>query len=249
MFYILRIDFPLSNCANSGVDVAVILESTFMPEYRANVTGENYGFTKGTYTATELKDEVERALNIKFNYDGIERHDKSIRVYGNTYRVDADVVPAYRFRDYTNDFRFDANNYVAGIEIRPDSGGRIINYPEQHIKNGIEKNLKTNYQFKRCVRVMKNIREDMNDNGFRISDQISSFGLESLLWNIPDGIFTKYSSMKYIFEELVDYLYKNMGSFSMYYEANGIKKLFSKSEIQIAYTNFVKDLKAFYAYE
>ena len=29
----------------------------------------------------------------------------------------------------------------------------------------------------------------------------------------------------------------------------GIKKLFSKSEIQIAYTNFVKDLKAFYAYE
>ncbi len=31
----------------------------------------------------------------------------------------------------------------------------------------------------------------------------------------------------------------------MYYEANGIKKLFSKSEIQIAYTNFVKDLKAF----
>lgn len=44
-------------------------------------------------------------------------------------------------------------------------------------------------------------------------------------------------------------LYKNMGSFSMYYEANGIKKLFSKSEIQIAYTNFVKDLKAFYAYE
>lgn len=73
--------------------------------------------------------------------------------------------------------------------------------------------------------------------------------MESLLWNIPDGIFTKYSSMKYIFEELVDYLYKNMGSFSMYYEANGIKKLFSKSEIQIAYTNFVKDLKAFYAYE
>ena len=235
--------------SQSDVDVAVILESTFMPEYRANVTGENYGFTKGTYTATELKDEVERALNIKFNYDGIERHDKSIRVYGNTYRVDADVVPAYRFRDYTNDFRFDANNYVAGIEIRPDSGGRIINYPEQHIKNGIEKNLKTNYQFKRCVRVMKNIREDMNDNGFRISDQISSFGLESLLWNIPDGIFTKYSSMKYIFEELVDYLYKNMGSFSMYYEANGIKKLFSKSEIQIAYTNFVKDLKDFYAYE
>ena len=73
----------------------------------------------------------------------------------------------------------------------------------------------------------------MNDNGFRISDQISSFGLESLLWNIPDGIFTKYSSMKYIFEELVDYLYKNMGSFSMYYEANGIKNYFRNLKFKL----------------
>lgn len=118
----------------SDVDVAVILESTFIPQYRTGITESNYGFSDGTFSVSELKDEVEKALNQHFGYQGVERHDKSIKVVGNTYRVDADVVPAYRYRDYSNDYNYDAENYVGGIEIRPDSGGRIINFPEQHIK-------------------------------------------------------------------------------------------------------------------
>ena len=101
--------------------------------------GESYGFTAGTFSAAELKDEVEKALNEHFGYKGVERHDKSIKVTGNTYRVDADVVPAYRYRDYSNDWGNNPENYIGGIEIRPDSGGSIINFPEQHIKLGIAK--------------------------------------------------------------------------------------------------------------
>lgn len=53
-----------TNISNeSDVDLAVILESTFITEYRPGISRENYGFTAGTYTALELKDEVERALN------------------------------------------------------------------------------------------------------------------------------------------------------------------------------------------
>lgn len=47
----------------SDVDVAVILESTFITKYRVGVTDSNYGFTDGTFSASELKDEVEKALN------------------------------------------------------------------------------------------------------------------------------------------------------------------------------------------
>ena len=61
--------------SQSDVDVAVILESTFMPEYRTGVSGKDYGFSKGTYTAKELKDEVESALYAKFGYNGVERRD------------------------------------------------------------------------------------------------------------------------------------------------------------------------------
>ena len=50
-------------------------------------------------------------------------------------------------------------NYIGGIEIRPDSGGSIINFPEQHIKLGIAKNKNTKYNYKKCVRIAKKICE------------------------------------------------------------------------------------------
>ena len=191
----------------SDVDVAVILESTFITKYRAGVTDSNYGFMDGTFSVYELKNEIEKALNQHFGYQGVERHDKSIKVIGNTYRVDADVVPAYRSRDYSCDYLDDSNNYVGGIEIRPDSGGRIINYPEQHIKLGIEKNRVTNYNFKKCVRIIKSIREDMEKIGYTVSSKISSFGLESLLWNVNVSAYIKYSSvLRYTFDEVVSFL-------------------------------------------
>lgn len=235
--------------SQSDVDVAVILESTFIPKYRELVSDKDYGFSEGTYTARELKDEVEHALNVKFGYEGVERRDKSIKVFGNTYRVDADVVPAYRYRDYSNDFLLDCNNYVGGIEIRPDSGGQIINYPEQHIKMGIAKNKATDYKFKKCVRIIKNMREKMKENNIYVSDKISSFGLESLLWNVDVGAYRKYSSLKFVFDEIVDFLYNNTASFDSYVEVNGIKSLFVDQYTKESYVRFVKDLNDFYEYD
>ena len=46
--------------SESDVDVAIILESTFITKYRDNVTDKNYGFTEGTFSVQTLKDEVER---------------------------------------------------------------------------------------------------------------------------------------------------------------------------------------------
>lgn len=234
----------------SDVDVAVILESTFTTKYRAGTTDSNYGFSDGTFSASELKDEVLKALNQHFGYQGVERHDKSIKVIGNTYRVDADVVPAYRYRDYTNDYADDANNYVGGIEIRPDSGERIINYPEQHIKMGIAKNKVTQYNFKKCVRIIKNMKEDMENNRYIISSKISSFGLESLLWNVAISSYTKYPTiLRYTFDEVITFLKNDFANFSNYTEANGIKPLFNDDYTKQAYQNFITDLCEYFEYD
>ena len=236
--------------SESDVDVAVILESTFTAKYRNGVAREDYGFTEGTFSAESLKDEVEKALNQHFGYKGVTRHDKCIKVSGNTYRVDADVVPAYRYRDYSEDFRLDANNYEGGIEIRPDSGGSIINYPEQHIKLGIEKNKLTRYNYKRCVRVAKNLREEMANHGYQIPEPISSFGIESLIWNVENDIFTKYVSvLLYTFDEVLNFLVRNFNSFSNYKEANGIKPLFPDSRNLNAYQKFITDMNNFFEYD
>lgn len=234
--------------SESDVDVAVILESTFSSKYRPGITNESYGFTTSNDTVTSLKDDVEKALNHHFGYQGVERHDKCIKVIGNSYRVDSDVIPAYRYRDYSYDLLKDAKNYVPGIEIHPDSGGEIINYPEQHIKNGIEKNKNTGYKFKQCVRIIKNIREDMHNSGINISSDISSFGLESLLWNVPNQIYSGYSSLGYVFLEIISYLVNNTASFSNYKEANGIKFLFPADTKKYSYIKFIQDLKNFFEY-
>jgi len=234
----------------SDVDVAVILESTFTSTYRKGVLRENYGFVEGTFSAAELKDEVENALNQHFGYRGVERHDKSIKVYGNTYRVDADVVPAYRYRDYTNDWNNNPENYVGGIEIRPDSGGRIINYPEQHIKMGILKNKVTKYNYKKCVRIAKNMREEMEKYGYKISDKVSSFGIESLLWNVDVSAYTKYSSiLRYTFDEVLTFLVGDFSNFGTYTEANAIKPLFPDEATKTAYQKFVTDMHKFFEYD
>lgn len=235
--------------SESDVDVAVILESTFQSEYRAGITGASYGFSRGTFSVSELKNDVEQALNRHFGYEGVERHDKSIKVIGNTYRVDADVVPSYRYRDYTDDYRFDTNNYVGGIMILPDSGGRIINYPEQHIKNGIEKNKRTSYRFKKFVRVIKSMREELKLAGHFVPSEISSFGLESLLWNVSDSVFHKYSILRYDFDEVLKWLIENLDKFPDFKEANGIKSLFTSRSTVLAYQDFIKALDKFYEYD
>ena len=39
------------------------------------------------------------------------------------------------------------------------------------------------------VRVIKKMRHLMSDFGYSSANNVSSFGLESLLWNIPDYVF------------------------------------------------------------
>jgi len=231
----------------SDVDIAIIQEEIFQTMYRPGVTDAYYKF-RTIQPAVSFKDEVEIALRVKFGND-VKRGDKSIKVHGNTYRKDADTVPCLRFRDYRNDYMFNESNYIGGVAIHPDSGGIIINYPEQHILNGRQKNIDTNHSYKRMVRIIKKMRYIMEDCGYTSSSRVTSFGLESLLWNIPNCIYANYTAYGFIFAEVIGYAYSNRYSLGTYKEANGIKIL-CPTQIDIAnYQNFLYDLIGFYQYD
>lgn len=202
----------------SDVDIAVVLE--------------NY-----SYADLSFKNEVEQKLRKHFVY-GVKRGDKSIKIEGNTYRVNTDVVPCYKFIDTASN---------EGIKIVTDSGTEIINYPQQHISNGKNKNVLTNHYFKKIVRIAKKIKSIMEDYGYNSAKNIGSFGLESLIWNVPFDVFTKYSTLKYVFDEVVSYLYNNQSSFFCYKEVNNIKFLCLYDSNK--YIQFITDLKRFYEYE
>lgn len=237
----------------SDVDIAVVQEEIFITEYRASTssypqTDANYNFRTAEPALKSFKDEVQECLEQKFGTD-VERKNKSIKVHGNTYRKDADTVPCKRYRDYRGDYSNNESNYIGGIVIIPDAGARIINYPEQHIVNGKKKNNDTNYFYKKMVRIIKKMRYLMSECGYVEADGVSSFGLESLLWNLPDNLFTKYSIYRYEFGEIVDYLYDNKLMLGSYKEANGIKTLCPASIDVSNYTNFINVLKQFYEYD
>ena len=246
--YYETIDLIAADLTQSDVDIAVVQEEVFQTIYREGVSDSNYNFSTIESTPTSFKDEVEKCLREKFKND-VERKNKSIKVHGNTYRKDADTVPCRRYRDYRNDFYNNENNYIGGIVILADNGERIINYPEQHIANGKIKNAETNHYYKKMVRIIKKMRYLMEDNYISSAKEVSSFGLESLLWNLPNELFTKYSIYRYTFDDIVDYLYNNTYLLSCYNEANGIKPLCPYSSDVNKFTNFINDLKTFYEYD
>lgn len=202
-----------NTCARmeSDVDIAVVQEEVFQTQYRSGITDAHYKFTTVSGAGKSFKDEVQECLISKFGND-VERKNKSIKVHGNTYRKDADTMPCTRLRNYINDYEIKETNYIPGIAITADTGERIINYPEQHLENGRRKNTETNHAYKRMVRIIKIMRYLMEDYGYTSSGKVSSFGLESLLWNIPNDVYAKYSSYRFIFGEVVKYSNSNLSS-------------------------------------
>lgn len=237
----------------SDVDIAVVQEDVFTTEYRTDSntfpqSDKDYNFCTASSSEISFKDEVQKCLEKKFGKD-VERGDKSIKIHGNSYRKDADVVPCRRYRDYRKDYRKDVDNYVPGVIIISDRGEIVINYPEQHISNGRKKNNETNRYYKKMVRIIKMLRYLMCRCGYKEADDVSSFGLESLLWNLPNALFTKYGMLCYGFEEIVNYLYQNKDELHSYKEANGIKPLcISAGDIE-KYKRFIDRLFVFYEYD
>ena len=107
----------------------------------------------------------------------------------------------------------------------------------------------TDYRYKRIVRIVKNIKEDMKNSGIYVSDKVSSFGIESLLWNVDVSVYNRYTSLRFIREEIIGFLIKDKSNFSNYVEAKGIKPLFPDASARNAYESFITDLENYYEYE
>ncbi|MCK5588821.1 MAG: hypothetical protein KAI16_00735 [Candidatus Pacebacteria bacterium] len=115
----------------------------------------------------------------------VERKDKCIKINENTYRVRADVVPTFELKRLKNAYE----TSVKGIKLISDEGKSIQNFPKQHKTNGEDKNQRTNSNYKSVVRVIKNLKNNLIDDGIIDEKLMPSFFIESLVWNINDTYF------------------------------------------------------------
>ncbi len=194
----------------SDVDVCIMLKDTFHCEYPEGGKDEDYGFTSSAFTFQEYRNLVKKALQEKFKY--INDGNKSLKISENTYHVQADVVPVFQLRNYRYIKSYVVDNFVEGTWLVSKTGQEISNYPKVHIENGKNKNNITNHQYKALVRIMKHIKNNMVKDGKTDNDKITSFLVESLVWNVDNNIITIYNTWTETVKETIRYLYREIES-------------------------------------
>jgi predicted nucleotidyltransferase len=176
---------------DSDVDICVRLNSTFFDEYPAGKTRSDFGNILGTISFAEYKGLVHAALDSYLGQRNITPGDKAFDVHENTYRIDADVIPAFEHRRYTGQFNGDGSHYyLSGVAFDCESGKRIINWPEQNYLNGQEKHEATGRRYKKMVRILKRLRNVMQEEKIVAANNIASFLIECLVWNVPNEQFS-----------------------------------------------------------
>jgi hypothetical protein len=215
---------------DSDVDVAVELTT-----YRTNrfihaaegLTIQDLGLTPYTGDATlaGFKDDVEHALIAHFGAGSVDRGSKAIRIAENSGRLPADVVPCVTERTWTS-----RTGYNDGIRLHNDRNPteRIVNYPKQHLKEGTTKNDATSRRYKRVVRILKRLENEMVDEG--VIGVVPSFLIESLVWSVPNSKF-EASTWKGRVRAVLAHIFnetRNDGCVTSdnWLEANAIKFLF-----------------------
>lgn len=173
---------------HSDVDICVCLNSIFFRRYPEGKIQEHYGHSAGDISFIDYKNFVHTALDNYFGYRNITRGNKAFDVHSNTYRVDADVVPAFAYRFYQGE-REDEYIQPAGIAFDPDKGERVINWPHHTHKNGNAKQERTGQRYKKMVRIVKKLRNTMQEEDIVAAMDIGSFQIESAVWNVPDEGF------------------------------------------------------------
>lgn len=232
----------------SDVDIAVVRTDIYEYAFGKNFSPYVPGF-KHNVEANRFKTATERVLKEHFGSYYVHRKNKSIKVDGNTYRKQADTVPAFGMHHMYNSANDDYAHYNEGITIYADDGEVINNFPKQHIANGRSKNVVTNHYYKKMVRIAKKLRYMMDNYGYSAARRVSSFTVESLIWNVPNNVFLKYSIYRYAFGEVVDYLYTHKDYLIIYKEANGIKNLCQTTEDRQNISDFIDELHRFYEYD
>lgn len=216
---------------DSDVDVGVLCFDAYFSDYPDdNVKAKlKESTTDSIYTYATFKNELEEALVTRFGRASVSRASKSFDIKANTYRVESDVAAFFEHRRYTS-----VSDYLSGVEMIPDdfTPPSVKNWPDQHYANGVKKNDLTSRRFKRIVRVLKKLSNEMSEQGIKSAKDAPSFLIECLVFNASNKCF-EYTTFKAIVRAVLAELFNNTlsdESCSEWGEVSELKYLFKGSQ-------------------
>jgi hypothetical protein len=178
---------------DSDVDVVCRLDSIFHRDISQLSVNDRalYGsaFSDATYSFADFKRDVTADLQDYYGRNLVVPGDNAVWVKAANGRLNADVIVCCQYRHYLEFRSLSDQNYIEGITFWRSDGTQIINYPKRHRDSCTSKHQATNEWFKPVVRIVKNIRSRMVDDGLLNDDVAPSYFLEGLVWNALNSCF------------------------------------------------------------
>lgn len=170
--------------ADSDVDIAVECQDVeYWEEAEDGLYQPDHPYT-GPWTPEALRRELVAALRAKFPGQVDATGSVAIAVNASTARVDADVVPCFSYVYYMK-----GGGVRTGTKIfRTDNTG-FENFPDQQLENGRAKNRATGGAFKKAVRILKRVANEMESEGYHRT--VPSYFVECLVFNCPNRILQR----------------------------------------------------------
>ncbi|WP_434922715.1 nucleotidyltransferase domain-containing protein [Glutamicibacter sp. PAEs-4] len=213
--------------ADSDVDIVVECSDVI---YWRNQDTANPGYKGGTpysgiWTPEKLRSEVALALQKKFP-GSVSEGKTAFEIDASSSRVHADVVPSFVFKLYYSD-----GSFAQGTKVFKRDGSSVENYPKQQYEKGIAKNNRTDYRYKKAVRILKRLENRLVEKG--LCNAVPSFVLECLIFNCPEEFLTRTtwrSVMRGCLARIYKHTLKAEASDDRWVETNGIKFLFHPNQ-------------------
>jgi hypothetical protein len=208
----------------SDVDICALCTDSFFFDLPDRMTPDDFNIsTPANYLYSDYKNDIENALVDYLGRNAVKRGNKAFDVHETTYRVDADVVACFEHRRYQRD-----GTYLEGAAFHTDQGRRIVNWPNQNYDNGVTKNSETGHRFKAIVRILKRLRNKMEDDRITLAKPVSSYLIECLVWNVPNEGFghnTYMADVRWVLAHLFNNT-RNVDSCKEWGEINELEYLF-----------------------
>ena len=182
----------------SDVDVVIRLDSIFTYDIKNLQPDQKIAFQAAhpaaTYTHTHFRDHVLEVLYNRFG-DAVVPGTKAVKINPLHNRRKTDVLIATQHKKFSSWYGPGNDVQVTGISFHKADGTRVSNYPKQHRENLITKNQATSEWFKHIVRICKNARQKLIDQGVIAAGVAPSYYVEGLLYNAPNNLFgTSYDA-------------------------------------------------------
>ena len=179
--------------AESDVDIVIRYDGAFFHEIEERPADEQNAFHAafpevGTYSYSAFKEHVRKALRSKFG-DSVKPGTKAIRIEASGNRRNADVIVAFAYKRFHKFKASDDEQHDSGICFFLSDDTRVANFPNQHCENLTTKHQDTDRNFKPMVRIFKNMRSKLIDDGLIAKGSAPSYYIEGLLYNVPNDQF------------------------------------------------------------